>query len=300
MERDMYAGVVAALAHLGLRLTAASSYAPARHRFSDALIVGVYFWAAVHDRPVCWACAATNWPDDLRPARMPSQSQMSRRLRTEGVIELMSRLDTLVLERDRPEGWASLLDGKPLPVASHSRDRDAAWGRGAGGRAKGYKLHARHGPGGRVLDWAVMPMNHDERTVAERMLRERPAVGYVLADKNYDSNRLHRCVTAGGAQLVAPRRYGAHRGLGHGKQEPGRLRSRDLLENTVSTFGRELHAERRAIERDFGYLASTSGLLTHLPAWVRTLPRVTLWVRAKLILAQIRRTLRKPLPRLDG
>jgi hypothetical protein len=33
---------------------------------------------------------------------------------------------------------------------------------------------------------------------------------------------------------------------------------------------------------------------------VRTLPRVTLWVRAKLILAQIRRTLRKPLPRLDG
>jgi hypothetical protein len=42
------------------------------------------------------------------------------------VIDLMSRLDILVLGRDRPEGWASFLDGKPLPVAPHSRDRDAA------------------------------------------------------------------------------------------------------------------------------------------------------------------------------
>ncbi len=67
-----------------------------------------------------------------------------------------------------------------------------------------------------------------------------------------------------------------------------RLPSIDLLENTVSSFGRDLHALRNAIERTFGYLASTAGLLTHLPAWVRTCPRVRLWVQTKLIIADPR------------
>jgi hypothetical protein len=70
----MDAGVVAALAPLGSGLTAVSSSAPGRHRFSDALDVGVDVWAAVHGRPVCWARAARYWPDTLCPARMPSQS----------------------------------------------------------------------------------------------------------------------------------------------------------------------------------------------------------------------------------
>ena len=37
---------------------------------------------------------------------------------------------------------------------------------------------------------------------------------------------------------------------------------------------------------------SQSKLLTHLPAWVRTYPRVRLWVQAKLILAQLRKRAR--------
>ncbi len=35
----------------------------------------------------------------------------------------------------------SFLDGKPLPVSRVSKDPDARHGRGAGGLAKGYKLH---------------------------------------------------------------------------------------------------------------------------------------------------------------
>ena len=171
---------------------------------------------------------------------------------------------------------------------------DAAWGRGAGIKARGDKLHARVGINGRMLDGAVAPLNIDERVMAEQMLRAKPAIGYVLGDKNDDSHKLHTCVSDGGAQLVAPRRYGSHRGMGHMRHEPGRLHRRDLLENTVSEFGRELHALRGTIERVFGSLTSTSGLRTHLPAWVRTLPRVRLWVQAKLIVSEIRRPQRKP------
>lgn len=68
----------------------------------------------------------------------------------------------------------------------------------------------------------------------------------------------------------------------------GRRRSIEMLENPASSFGRDLHALRNAIERTFGYLASTAGLLTHLPAWVRTCPRVRLWVQTKLVIADLR------------
>jgi hypothetical protein len=95
-----------------------------------------------------------------------------------------------------------------------------------------------------------------------------------------------------GGQLVAARRMGSHRGPAAGRHSPARLRCKDLLENTVSRFGRELHDPRRGIEREFGYLTSTGGLLTRLPAWVRTYPRVRLWVQAKLILAQLRKRTR--------
>jgi len=49
---------------------------------------------------------------------------------------------------------------------------------------------------------------------------------------------------------------------------------------------------RSGIEREFGYLTSTGGLLTYFPAWVRTYPRVRPWVQAKLILAQLRKRAR--------
>jgi hypothetical protein len=91
-----------------------------------------------------------------------------------------------------------------------------------------------------------------------------------------------------GGQLVAPRRKGPTKGLGSRRQAPGRLRSKDLMENTVSDFGRELHKMRDAIERKFRYLSSTGGLLTHLPSWIRTYQRVRAWVQAKLILAELR------------
>jgi len=283
MERGLFRMLRAELRRIGRRRT------DRRQTHTDATIVEVYFWAVLHDRPVSWACRPENWPGVARRGPLPSQSAMSRRLRTAGVRRLIDTVERRLRRSDRPAPLVFMIDGKPLPVSAHSKDPHAAWGRGSGGLCNGYKLHLLMAIDGTVLAWRVAPMNVDERAMARRLLRDARCAGYVLADANYDASHLHDLALAFGGQLVTPRRVRTvNQGLGHHPQSPGRLRSIDLLENTVSSFGRDLHALRNAIERKFGYLASTAGLLTHLPAWVRTCPRVRLWVQAKLVIADLR------------
>jgi hypothetical protein len=195
-------------------------------------------------------------------------------------------------------------DGKALPVANHSTDPDAAFGRGAGGLSNGYKLHAlwaRDLPF--PLDWAVTPLDVDETRMAARFAARRPDGdgGYLLADGRLDSGPLHRRVAASGHQLVAPRpRRGGPRGtggggLGHRKEcrDPARVRSVEMLEPPagINPFGPSLHRQRKQIERDFGNLTSFGGGLPGLPSWVRRIWRVRLWVYAKLLInaARIKR-----------
>ncbi len=261
-----------------------------RCRFSDAVIVLVFFWACLNDRPVSWACVAGHWSRG-RPRRLPSQSRMSRRLRTASVRALIGDLEERVLRAGRPAPLACALDAKPLPVGPHSHDRQARWGRGAGVRAKGYKVHVLLSLCGTMMGWRLTPMNGDEREMARRLLRDARCAGYHLGDGNFDANAVHDEATRHGGQLVAPRRNGPGKGLGHRRQSPGRLRCMDLLENGVCPFGRQLHAMRAVIERKFGYLTSTGGLLANLPAWVRSHARVRMWVQAKLILADLRNSI---------
>jgi hypothetical protein len=136
-------------------------------------------------------------------------------------------------------------------------------------------------------------MNKDERVMAQRMLRTARVQGYVLADSNYDSNRLHEvCWQRGNLQLVSPRRYGSKHGHGHRLQSPGRMRSKHLLENPACRFGQQLFAQRPFIERFFGSLTNFGGGLTHLPPWVRTHRRVRQWVQAKLIIHALKHRLK--------
>ena len=128
--------------------------------------------------------------------------------------------------------------------------------------------------------------------MAKRLLRVAHVQGYILADANYDSNLLHaQCDQLGNRQMVVPRRYGPGRGHGHRKQTPGRLRSKELLENPQPLFGQSLINQRAKIERYFGRLCNWGGGLTHLPPWVRTHRRVHRWVQAKLILTALKRNL---------
>jgi len=77
-------------------------------------------------------------------------------------------------------------------------------------------------------------MNKDERVMAERLLRTAPIQGYVAADSNYDSNKLHAiCDSRDQLHLVTLRRYGPGHGTGHRKQTAGRLRSIQLTENPM-------------------------------------------------------------------
>ena len=249
--------------------------------YKTAQIVMVYFWAVVHDRPMSWAVDKRNWPEDLCPRRLPSQSHFSRRLRGQDVVDLMTEIEqTLVAMVGAEERWIRIIDGKPCEVSNVSKDPDAGYGRSAGGMHKGYKLHVVHSGGPAPLAWGLAPMNTSEKVMAAALIPTLPGEGYLLADTEFDTNPLHDLAHESGHQIVAPKR-GRSTGLGHRRHSPYRLRSIELLN---SRFGKTLYRQRKQIEREFGNLVSFGGGLTCLPAWVRRYHRVRNWVHAKILI----------------
>jgi hypothetical protein len=287
VEGQLWSLIVAVLARVDKRRKRASE------DFSDEQIVKVFYWAVIHDRPIAWACQRWSWPVHLRRQTLPSDTTMSRRLRTASVTTLLGAVEQYVT-RPTPGGLYWMIDGKPLVISGCSKDRQAGYGRAARSKAKGYKLHAIVAADGHVAAWRVAPMNKDERVMAERLLKSSDIHGYIVADANYDSNRLHEiCDARGNRQLLTPRRYGPAKKVGHRAQSPGRLRSIALLENPQPQFGIQLLHDRGAIERYFANATNWGGSLTHLPAWVRTHRRVHRWVQAKLTLTGLRQAHRK-------
>ena len=110
-----------------------------RRTFQDGDIVQVFYWAVIHDRPVSWACVRSNWPIWWKK-KLPSCSTMSRRLRTASVKELLAAVEQRVTAPEQ-SGVFWRIDGKPLPIGGCSKDRQAGYGRAAGCKAKGYKIH---------------------------------------------------------------------------------------------------------------------------------------------------------------
>jgi hypothetical protein len=212
---------------------------------------------------------------------------LSRRLKHPDAVELMTAVEQqLLLLIGLGKRWIHILDAKPLAVSPISRDRDAAWGRGARGMQLGYKVHAVWNGGPLFTTWSLSPMNSSEKVVARRMMESLIGGGYLLADAQYDANYLYDDAEKAGFQLVARKTPDRGRGgLGHRRNSPSRLRSIELL---TTRFGAELYRERNNIERQFGVLASTGGILGPLPAWVRRFHRVRHWVQAKFILNALR------------
>jgi hypothetical protein len=178
------------------------------------------------------------------------------------------------------------VDGKALGVSLISKDPEAGFGRGAGGKQKGYKLHAIWADGPMPIAWGLSPMNTSEKRMARGLIESLPGGGYLLGDIQYDVNYMYDAAAAEGFQLVAQRTASRGKGgLGHRRQSAGRLRSIALLQ---TPFGRDLYRLRRAIEASFGTLVSFGGGLASLPPWVRRFHRVRNWVQAKLIIAGTR------------
>ena len=278
MERELWPRLYHLVMEVGqtLRLTDVT--------YQPHIIVLVFLWAALHDRPVSWACDERNWATTtLRPATLPDPSTLSRRLRRVDTAMLMRALVQRVRQEGDPQ-LVAVIDAKPLPVGGASQAPDAHCGRGAGMWAKGYKLDAIWGGRPVPETYRVYPMNTSEDRVGEEMIPELHGGGYLLGDGEYDANPVFDAAGAAGYQLLAPREQPAA-GLGHRCQSPYRLRCIELMK---TAFGRGVYALRRGIERAFGNLGSFGGGLSPLPAWVRHVERVWLWVSAKLLINAMR------------
>src|SRR5258708_32530951 len=123
------------------------------------VLVAVLLWAALHDRPLAWACQPQNWSTTkLRPWRLPHRTTVGRRIDGLAVGAFLRQLECYL--RDRGERrLLSVMDGKPLPVSGVSKDPDAAWGRGAGGEGQGYKLHTLWSTRALPEAWEVTPLH---------------------------------------------------------------------------------------------------------------------------------------------
>jgi hypothetical protein len=256
-----------------------------------ALIVRVHLWAALHDRPTCWACDWRNWTRQTRPAALPDQSTMSRRMRRPDFEPFLKLLHERLNGKADPS-LLKIVDGKPLELPNHTTDRDAAWGRGVSRMSIGYKLHAICSGNPLPDAFAITPLDVCEKQMADRMIRRVKGTGYCLGDGHYDASWLFDVFAQHGYQLLCPRAKPGT-GIGHHPQSPWRLRSIQLLEppGGIDDFGPSLYRLRTGIERQFSQMASFGGGMAALPPWVRRIWRVRNWVWAKLLIngSRIRR-----------
>lgn len=256
-----------------------------RPEYSDALIVAMYVWAVGHDRPQSWACRRESYDTRFRPRALPSQSRFNRRIRSPRCQDILKRLPEFTCPPHTP-GMMHHLDSRPLPVGPCSKDAEAKPGRVYGGFARGYRLHACTRADAYFAGFQVTALNVSEKPVAfELLTRVRPD-GWILADGNFDSGVLYERAAQGGGQLLAPPRSGS--GRGHRKPNPHRVHAIRLW----TFMGSWARRERKAIDRFFGQHSSYGGGLAPLPAWVRTLDRVTAWITAKIALYHVRLTIR--------
>lgn len=256
---------------------------PRRGCHPDQRIVFLLLLAAVRGRSVRWVLCRANLPLWLWRLPLPSSSCMSRRLRSPSVQRLLAGLNAEY--RDRlPRTAEKRVDGRPLTVGHASGDPDATFGRVGRGWAKGYKLHVLADAAGPIEVFAVTPLNAGEATIARCDLVPRAGVALkgtlVRADANYDSVALYAAVADTGGRLIAGRRKPG-RGVSRGHpQHPDRLAAIRELEQT----GGQSRRRRADVERILGHTTVLPYGLSSLPPFVRRLPRVRLWVAAKLLL----------------
>jgi hypothetical protein len=256
-----------------------------RARYSDALIAKLYFWAVLHDRPMTWVTDRMHFNRLFRPRRVPSISQLNRRIAADRFQHLLQRIHQQ-LSASQATVDTFYIDGKPLNVSAVSGDRDARPGQ----IGRGYKLHAIVTNEHQIPVFCVLPLNRHEMPVARAMLDHLPgglSGRLVMADGNYDAHVLHKDIHARGGWLITHPRGRAEHPVTRRQMGPARRLLIDLW-NRVPQKMMRLYRERTCIERVFGQLSCTPGLLGPLPGFVRGLARVRRWVGAKICLYHAR------------
>jgi hypothetical protein len=279
MERELWPLVYRALRAAAREVT--QKYV----HYHPRVIAAVLLWAAIHDRPVSWACDPRNWSTTrLRPPDLPSAATVSRRAARPGFAVFLNRLAAR-LKGGGPPAWEPTVDGKPLPVGHCSKDPDAK-GTPLG---RGYKLHAIWGDRPWPEAWAVTALRDYEGAVAEGLLTQFTGKGVLLADGNYEASRVYDAAAASGYLPLAP--PDPHdNGAGHRYQSPHRLVALGWF---AGGLGWDLYRERASIERASGNAGSFGGGLGPPPNWVRRRGRVERWVWCKLAVNACRITYRR-------
>jgi hypothetical protein len=193
---------------------------------------------------------------------------------------LLQNIERILINKF-PRSTCRWIDAKPLPIGGASKDKESAFGFGASSLAKGYKLYAVADRNQGFIRWIIKSMNHSESEVAKVLINSIDNQGYLVGDGQYDKNYLYSLAGSKSMQLLTPQRIRNAKGLGHRRNSSHRIRAMELVKRP---FGLSLLESRKGIERMFGNLTCFSGGLKPLPHWVRTLFRVRMWVRAKMIL----------------
>lgn len=257
-----------------------------RFEYSDRLIILMWLWAVLHDRPLSWACQRENYSSLFRPRTLPGVSQFCKRLATERFVLVRRHLHEVLSAKGHAD-LLHILDGKALTINDYSTDPDARNGIASGKFHFGYKVHARAASSGFLVDYRVFSLNVGEPNTALDLLATLPKGAMVLADANYDSRFLYEAVREKGATLLTRLKGRTTVRQKLKEMGPARREAIDAWNNDPELCERVLH-KRDSIERTFAHLTSFGGGLGPLPAWVRRLHRVRLWVDAKIAIYHAR------------
>jgi hypothetical protein len=251
-------------------------------KFSDALILFIWFFAVLGGVSPRHACIKKHWPICYRRLMFPSFSQLMRRLNEENIS---SHIDAINAEfkNQLPRTNQKIADGKPLLVGGYSKDPDAGEGHIPDGWGTGYKLHVLADSSGIIEQFSLTPLSGGESTALRKMLDKVDLTNAtVRADNNYDSNRTYAAVADRGGRFIAQRKKPGT-GIGHHKQHPHRLAAIQQLEGTEDGLKSHKLARNR-VEQILGHLTGLSFGLAHLPNFVRRHHRVKRWVASKITL----------------
>jgi hypothetical protein len=257
--------------------------------YGPGLITLIYFYAVLNNCSPRWACQRRNWPIGYRRLKLPSYSQLNRRLKRPETDRIIARIND-ELRRRLPRTDLKFVDGKPLVVGGFSKDPDATVGQVPGGFARGYKVHLLVDSLGGIEAFDVTGLHAGEPVVMRKLLQNHDLSGLLIrGDSNYDSNPLYRQVADNGGRLIAPRKKPST-GIGHHPQHPDRLRAIAELEQSKQAL-REHRGIRAGVERCIGHLTNLPFGLWALPNFVRRRSRVKRWVSAKIALFHLHRLL---------
>lgn len=196
MERELFTALMRQAATI-----IEGQWRPSKASYTHLEVLAVVLWAAVHDRPISWACDRANWPCHEYRRRLPSGSTVRRRSRRPEMLDILTTL--IASLRVRGEGERTLIvDGRPLTIAKHHNDPDAGFGRAAGGIGAGYKLHQIVDLLGNCRAFRVESLNASEPVVARAMLEElaEGEADVLLADAAYDCNKTYEAAGAKGCR----------------------------------------------------------------------------------------------------